>query len=317
MFIYFLFFSVGLGILVYSSQWLIQGSVKLAFLFNLSPLFIGLVLVAFGTSAPEASVGIVASLAGKDAVALGNVVGSNIANIGLGISFCALFIAIKVEKSVLKLEVPVLLFSAVLLYIFSLDYVISRSEGSCFLLIFIAFMFFSYKQARLTFNQQEVSNFSFKGIFNKTSSKFLIILITIFSLIGLILGAKLMVENGVKMAKTMGVSDWIISVTVFAIGTSLPEFVASLAAMFKKIPNIAVGNIVGSNIFNILFILGIVSLIRPIKIPVNVMSFEYPILLAFSFIFFTVMRTGYTITRKEGFFLLSGYLTFLYFLIHK
>ncbi|MBU0896983.1 MAG: calcium/sodium antiporter [Candidatus Omnitrophica bacterium] len=313
----FSLFIVGLFLLVLSANWLIQSCVKISFLLKLTPLFIGLVLVAFGTSAPEAGVGIMAAIKNQKAVALGTVIGSNIANIGLILGLCAFLTPLTVNKSIFKRELPIMIFSPILLYVLSLDLLLSRLDGLIFILSFLFFCFISYKGAKKSFDDKEAQNFKLNKSLQNSNSLFLIITIILFSLLGIILGADLMVRGGVKLARIFGISPWIVSITVFAIGTSLPELVASLTASLKKIPSISVGNVVGSNIFNILFILGIVALIRPISVASSVLKFEFPVLFLFSILLFTVMRTKYKITRKEGLVMFLGYLAFLFFLLRR
>ena len=309
---------VGLAILVLSADWLIQASVKLSVLFKLTPLFIGLVVVAFGTSAPEAGVGIVAAIKNAKQIALGNIVGSNISNVGLILGLCALVFPLKVNKNIFKRELPIMIFSVLLLYVLCfLGQGISRLDGAILIICFLLFCFISYRGAKEFFDFDEVDDFKFRKIFQRTNSRLFIFALALLSLIGIVIGADLMVRGGVKLAGIFGISPWIIGITIFAIGTSLPELVASLTASFRKVPSISVGNIVGSNIFNILFVLGIVALIRPIEIEPSVLRFEFPILFIFSISLFIVMRTKYQITRKEGLVLFLGYLTFLFFLLRR
>ncbi|UCG34893.1 MAG: calcium/sodium antiporter [Candidatus Omnitrophota bacterium] len=307
----------GLAFLIISSDWLIQGAVKVSLLFRLTPLFIGAVIVAFGTSAPEAGVGIVAVIKSHKDIALGNIVGSNIANIGLILGLCSLWRPLNVSKSVLKKEAPIMLLSAILFYVLSFDLVISRADGVIFILLFTVFCFISYKAAKNLFNEHEIQEFKFRKTVQKLNSFFPVFTLILLSLLGLILGADFMVRGGSNLAKIFNVSPWVIGITVFAIGTSLPELAASLTAAFRKVPSISVGNIVGSNIFNVLFVLGIISLIKPIHLEASILRFELPVMLVFSAVLFTVMRTKYKITRWEGLTLLLGYVCFIGFLISK
>jgi cation:H+ antiporter len=311
-------FIFGLILLIISADWLINSSVKLSFLYRLTPLFIGAVIVAFGTSAPEAGVGIMAALRNEKAIALGNIVGSNIANIGLVLGICSLFRPLTVNnKDIFRRELPILVFSGVLLYGLSWDLVISRIDGLILLIIFTVFCIFSYMKAKKKEVDQELEGFKFKDALQKTNSAGRVIVIVLLSLIGVVIGADCMVRGGSRLAVVLGVSPWIIAITVFAIGTSLPELAASFAAVFKKVPSISVGNIIGSNIFNILFVLGIVSLIRPISLPQSLLYFEFPVMIVFSLILFTVLKTAYKITRWEGLFMVCGYIAFLFFLLRK
>ena len=307
-------FVIGLVLLVLSSDWLIQSSVKLAVLLRLGPLFIGLVLIAFGTSAPEAGVGIMAAIKNQKGIALGNIIGSNIANIGLVLGLCSIFSPLKVNKSILKKELPIMIGATLLFYFLSLDLLISRLDGMIFIVSFIIFCFVTYKGAKNNFDTKETDSFEFRKIFQKTNSYIVILVLTLVSLAGVALGADFMVRGGSNLAKIFKVSPWIIGITVFAIGTSLPELVTSITASIKKVPSISVGNIVGSNIFNILFVLGIVSLIRPIDLTFSSLNFEFPVLIIFSFLLFTVMKTRDTIARWEGVIMFLMYIGFLSFL---
>lgn len=310
-------FLLGLILLIASSDWLIQSSVKLSYIFRLTPLFIGLIVVAFGTSAPEAGVGITAAIMDQKDIALGNIIGSNISNIGLILGLCAMVVPLKVNKSIFKRELPIMLSAVLLFYLLSLDKVIGRLDGVIFIIFFIVFIIVSYKGSKDSFDQDELDNFKFRKIFRKANSKPIIFALAFVSLIGVMLGAYLMVKSGARLAAIFGISPWIIGITVFAIGTSLPELVASLSASLRKVPSISVGNIVGSNIFNILFVLGIVALIRPIRLSSSLLGFEFLALLFFSVIICIFMRTGYKISRKEGLVLFLSYLIFLFYIFSR
>ena len=312
-----LLFIIGLVLLVISSNWLIQASVKLSLLIRLTPLFIGAVLIAIGTSAPEAGVGIMAALRNQKGLALGNILGSNIANIGLILGLCALFRPLKVDKSIFKREAPFLLFSVILFYLLSLDLMLSRLDGLIFILTFIVFCFISYFGSKKSFNPKEIENFKVKNFFNKLTTCPPVLLIIFLSLAGVVYGADLMVRGGVSLAKVFGLTPWVIGITVFALGTSLPELATSLTASIKKVPSISVGNVVGSNICNILFVLGLVAVIRPINLDPSILNFEVPALIIFTFLFFTLMRTGYRISRIKGLVMFLGYLGFLVSVIIK
>ncbi|RKY45852.1 MAG: sodium:calcium antiporter [Candidatus Omnitrophota bacterium] len=302
---------LGLFLLIISSQWLIRSSVKLATLLRITPLFIGMVIVAFGTSTPEAGVGIVAAFKGEKAIALGNIVGSNIANIGLILGLTSLLRPLGVKKSIFKRELPIMLICTFLLYIMSLDLLISRLDGLIFLGLFLVFFLISYKGGKKDYDFKELQDFSFQGFLKNTTSLLVVGSVCMMSLVGVAVGANLMVKGGVGLAKIFGVSPWIIAITVFAVGTSLPELAASLVASFKKMPSISVGNIIGSNIFNILFILGTVALIRPIKIEQSYLRFEYLFLIFITILLIVFMKTKYRISRWEGFLLFLLYIFFV------
>ncbi len=308
---------LGLFLLIISSQWLIRSSVKLATLLRVTPLFIGMVIVAFGTSTPEAGVGIVAALKGEKAIALGNIVGSNIANIGLILGLASLLRPLGVKKSVFKRELPIMLICTFLLYILSLDLLISRVDGLIFLGLFVFFFLISYRGGKKDYNFKELQSFPLYSFLKNTTSLLVVGSVCSLSLVGVVVGANLMVKGGVGLAKAFGVSSWIIAITVFAVGTSLPELAASLAASFKRIPSISMGNIIGSNIFNILFILGIVALIRPIKIEQSYLGFEYIFLIFISILLAVFMKTEYKVSRWEGSLLFLLYILFVWLIVGR
>jgi cation:H+ antiporter len=305
----------GLILLVISSNWLIQSSVKISSFFRLTPLFIGLVIIAFGTSAPEAGVGIIATLKNQGGVALANVIGSNIANIALALGLCSIFIPLKVDKKIFKKEFPFLAISTLALYFASLDLIISRREGVIFILLLLIFCFIFIRDSKEGFIEDETKNIKFNKVFNKLKRPHSIVILFILSLAGIIGGAHFMVEGGVYLANFLGVSPWIIGITLFALGTSLPEISTSVAAAIKKVPSISIGNIIGSNIFNILLVVGVVVLIKPLSLNPSVVKFELPMLLGFTFLLFTVMATHYKIVRWEGLILTLSYAGFLIWLI--
>ena len=305
---------LGLILLIFSSDLLIKTSVKLAFLLKLSTLFVGLIFVAFGTSCPEATVSIVAIIKKYKDIALGNIIGSNIANIGLVLGLSCLIRPLKVDSSLFKREIPLMFICCILLFILCLDGQISRLEGMILVFLFVFFCIFSYKSSK---SHKESQDFELKGFLERTKSKFLIISLFITSLILLVLSSNFLVNSGVNLAKYFGISNWIIAMTVFAIGTSLPELGASITASIKKVSSISIGNVIGSNIFNILFVLGLVSLMRPINVNLAILTFELPILLFFSLILLIVTRIKYRISRWEGLILFTGYIVFIILLITK
>ncbi|MCF7871373.1 MAG: calcium/sodium antiporter [Candidatus Omnitrophica bacterium] len=310
-----LLFLFGLFVLVAASDWLIQASVKISLFFRLTPLFIGLVIIAFGTSAPEAGVGIVATLKNQGEITLANIIGSNIANIALALGLCSIFVPLQVDKGIFKKEFPFLAVSTLALYFAGFDLVISRMEGFIFLLLMIIFVFSFIKSSRDGFIEKETKSIKLNSLFNKVKSPFITCILLLLALAGVVWGAHLMVDGGVYLARFFGISPWIIGITVFALGTSLPEIASSFSAAIKRVPSISIGNIIGSNIFNILLVIGVAALIKPIYINPSVLKLELPILLGFTFLLFTVMLTHYKIVRIEGLILTLSYVGFLIWLI--
>jgi len=251
----------GLTLLYYGGDFLVTGSVRFARYLKVSSFVIGATVLAFGTSAPELAVAILAALDNAPELAMGNIIGSNIANIGLVLGLTCLIAPIAISPSRLKREYPPFLLSALLISFLAWNLKIHRLEGILmvsFLAIYI-WRSFNYKEDLNIQPEEEVRLFSSKD------PTFLILLI-VMGLIGLITGAKLLVSGGVSIARNLGIGEWFIGITVIAIGTSLPEIVSSIMAARRGHGEMAIGNIFGSNIFNVLMVLGITSIIHPLNI---------------------------------------------------
>jgi len=251
----------GMALLYYGGDFLVTGSVRFARYLKVSSFVIGATVLAFGTSAPELAASILAALDEAPELAMGNIIGSNIANIGLVLGLACLIAPITITPSRFKREYPPFLLSALLILFLAWNLKIHRLEGILmvsFLAIYIL-RSFNYKEDLNTQPEEEIRLFSGKG------PAFLILLIVI-GLIGLIAGAKLLVSGGVSIARNLGIGEWFIGITVVAVGTSLPEIVSSIMAARRGHGEMAIGNIFGSNIFNILMVLGITSTIHPLNI---------------------------------------------------
>ncbi len=255
----------GLGILVLGAEWLVKGASSIASRFGISPLIIGLTVVAFGTSMPELTVNFYAAFTGATDIAIGNIIGSNIANILLILGVCAMVVPLSVQSSTVKWEIPFALLAVLLVFVMGNDRLfdgmaydaITRTDGLALLGIFAVFMFYIFAIAKRDPMQEE-------GAGAKRVGPFLAIGLVLIGLAALILGGKLLVDNAVVLARFMGLSEAVIGLTVVAVGTSLPELATSLVAAFRKQVDIAVGNIVGSNIFNVFWILGATAVIAPL-----------------------------------------------------
>lgn len=303
--------SVGLAMLYFGAEWLVRGSVTIANKFRISQLVIGLTIVAFGTSTPELSVSVTSAIQGISDVALGNVVGSNIANIGLILGIAAIIKPLLVDKSAIKKQVPIMIGVAILLMLISIDGIISMEEGIILAIGIVIFTVYSLKSSKKESSDIENSstglNLAKRNVISKS-----IILIGL-GLGMLTFGSFMTVENAVNIAKSFGVSERIIGLTLIAIGTSLPELVTSIVAALRGHADLSVGNIVGSNIFNILAIIGIAAAITGISVNENMFS-DYYIMIAFSFILIPIMRSGFVISRKEGYLLVGAYMAYLIYL---
>jgi cation:H+ antiporter len=304
----------GLVMLFIGAEGLIRGSSSLALRIGITPLVVGLTVVAFGTSTPELVVSLKATLLGNSSISLGNVVGSNIANIALILGIAALFRPLKVHANVIMREIPIMIGISILLIILLLDGEIGLIDALIFVLGIIVYTVVNVVMARKEKNLEVNKEFK-EGLNNKLS----IPISTLFLVAGLallIFGANLFVQSAVAIAKLFNVSDAIIGLTIVAVGTSLPELITSVVAAYKKEADIAIGNVVGSNIFNILGILGITALIVPIN-AVGISYIDLGIMLLTAIILFPLSRTGFSISRLEGAFLLAGYVFYIYHLIPK
>ncbi|NMO97614.1 calcium/sodium antiporter [Paenibacillus lemnae] len=312
----YLLLLVGFGLLIVGANYFVEGASKIATLLRVSPMLIGLTIVAFGTSSPEATVSIIAALNGSEGVALGNVVGSNVFNTTLILGLTALVIVIKVQSETIKKEIPFTLLASVVLLILVSDVslqgmdtnTVTRGDGLILLSFLVIFLYYLIEVAR---NSRESSAAEHNPADRPPLGRNLI-----FGLAGLgaiIYGGHLVVQNSTMIALQWGMSETLVGLTIVAAGTSLPELVTSVAAALKGENEIAVGNIVGSNIFNILFVLGLSAVISPLRVEGS-MTLDMLILIAITVILFVMARTGSKISRLEGLFLtalFAGYMTFI------
>ena len=315
----YILFILGFYVLIKGADLLVDGAVAIAQKMKISSIVIGLTIVAFGTSAPELVVNILSSIKGTSEIAIGNILGSNIVNILLILGVSAMFYSLTTKKNTVWKEIPFSLLAAVLLGVLVNDRLIdgynlselSRTDGIIFLSFFIIFIYYTFGIAKIREkmdDEVEVVNMSYLK-----SAVFIFL-----GIIGLVLGGKWIVEGAVEIAEYFHVSQSLIGLTIVAIGTSLPELATSIVAAYKKHADIAVGNVVGSNIFNIFFVLGISAIIKPL--PFNaVFDFDIMITILASLILFFIMFVGkkHTITKNEGFIMVSLYIFYIAFLVGK
>lgn len=301
----------GLIGLFLGGEGLIRGSASLSLRIGISPLVVGLTVVAFGTSSPELLVSLKAALMGSSTIALGNVVGSNIANIALILGIASIIRPLQVHANVIKREIPILIGLTILLIIFLLDKELGFIEGFVFLILLIAYTVINIILS-LKENKEIESKFE-EGLKSKLNIP-LSVLFIVSGLALLFVGADLFLKGAVALAKIFNVGDAVIGLTVVAIGTSLPELFTSIVATIKKESDIAVGNAVGSSIFNILSILGISAVIVPVNSG-ELSYLDFGVMLAAALILLPLSYTGFRITRLEGVFLLIGYVAYLYILV--
>lgn len=304
----------GLIVLIIAGELLVRGAVGVAMKFNIPTLVIGMTIVSFGTSVPELLVSLQAALDGHPELAIGNVVGSNIANLALVLGFTTMILPISVKKTTPKIDWPILMFATVLFYIFILNNNIEWYEGLVFTIGIIAFNFFMFWKAKRENTAQNIELDIEKEQQKPTKLLFNIFLIIAGSL-GLAFGAKWLLGGAIIVADNFGVSEHIIGVTIVAFGTSVPELITSIMAALKKETDISVGNLIGSNIFNIFGVLGITSLVREIPVTHQVVTNDIYWVLAISFLIFPLMIIGYKINRIRGFLLFASYCVYIYFVV--
>ncbi|MDH3385733.1 MAG: calcium/sodium antiporter [Nitrosopumilus sp.] len=308
----FLLVGGGLTMLYFGAEWLVKGSIAISNKLGVSQLVIGLTVVAFGTSTPELAVSISSAMQGLPDVALGNVVGSNIANIGLILGISAIISSIVVSKSAIRKEVPIMIGISFLLLAIILDGKIDFLDGTLLVIGIIVFTWYSYRSSKKDTDIEEIQSSQVlqKNLFSKS------IISIIAGLLLLTVGSFLTVDNAVIIGTNFGISELFMGLTIVAIGTSLPELITSVVAARKGHTDLVVGNIVGSNIFNILAILGISSLISSITVNEQILI-DVGIMLAFSLVLIPIMRSGFVISRKKGIFLVIGFIGYVIFLLYR
>ena len=295
------------------AEGLVRGSSSLAISFGISPLVVGLTIVAFATSSPELVVSIKAAIDGNPGIVVGNVVGSNICNIALILGVAALISPMRVKTQVIKREIPLMIFISFVFLLVLIDGSISRWEGAIFVIGIIAYIILSYMYVRKDKDDVEIVKEFEKGLRTKPYKIWQSILLIIGGLVLLIIGSKLFIDGAIETAVKLGVSQAVIGLTIVALGTSLPELITSIVASFRNENDIAIGNIVGSNVFNILSILGISSLINPISNS-GVTIIDLAIMMFFTILILPLCRSGFKLRRWEGALLFTGYIAYMIYL---
>jgi cation:H+ antiporter len=317
---------VGFVLLYFGAEWLVKGSSSLARSLGVTPIVIGLTVVAFGTSAPELVVSLVSSIMEKSMIAVGNVVGSNICNIALVLGLSALFQPIRSDSSVVKRDIPIMLGISLYLLVLSLNSRLGRIEGATLFVGIILYTFFNYylaKKETTTAMEGDLaaslrSELDEIGYIASRPKQILLIAVGIAGVVG---GAQIVVDNAVEIMTILGVSEKFIGLTIVAFGTSLPELATSVVAAIRGEMDISIGNLVGSNVFNIMSVLGAASLVRPIPIPGGFIEsglwIDYLVMLFTSFLPWLMMRRTLTVTRRGGGMLLACYAGYLAYLIWR
>jgi len=316
-----LLFIAGLAALVAGAELLVRGASKLALSFGISPLVVGLTIVAFGTSAPEVAVSVGAVLDGKTDIAVGNVVGSNVFNVLFILGLAALITPLVVNVQLIRQEVPIMIGASVLLLVLVLDGRVGMAEGAFLLALLLAYTVFLVRQSRAetqAARDEYADEFKPAALGGWDSRLPVQLLLIAVGLVLLVLGSEWLVTAAVAFAKTLGVSDLIIGLTIVAAGTSMPEVATSVTAAFKGERDIAVGNVVGSSTFNILGCVGLSALVSGsggLVIPPSVLNFDIWVMLATALACLPVFLTGREIARWEGAVFLVYYAAYVAYLI--
>ncbi len=304
-------FVIGLGVLILGAELLVRGASRLALGIGISPLVVGLTVVAFGTSSPELAVSIGAALTGQADIALGNVIGSNIANVLLILGISAVITPLVVTQKLVRRDVPLMIGISVLLLLLGLDGRISRLDGLVFFAGIIAYTVFAIRQSRAE-NAAIAAEYATEfGQAGRPAGRQVLLNVgaTAGGLALLMLGARWLVDGAVSIARLLGLSELVIGLTVIAVGTSLPEVATSVIASIRGERDIAVGNVVGSNIFNVLAVLGLTAMVASDGVAVQpaALRFDIPFMIAVAVACLPIFFTGYRIARWEGALFLAYY----------
>jgi len=307
MLITLLWFGLGLTLLILGADWFLRGASGVALRYGISPFVVGLVIIGFGTSAPELAVNVSAVLRQNYDLALGNVVGSNIANVGLILGVSALLAPLTVHMRLLRVEAPLMILVGTLLWVLCLDGVLGRGDAILLLFGFAGLLTYVARTARLEPDtvQEELGDLALRRPGLKRNLAKLAVGLAV-----LLYGADLMVDSAVILARLWGMSELVIGLTVVAVGTSLPELASSLLAARRGQTDIAVGNVVGSCLFNILLILGVTATIHPLPVAPSMRWIELPVMVAFCAVLYPIIRRGLSVQRWEGSLLLLAFAGF-------
>ncbi len=316
---------IGFVLLYFGAEWLVKGSSSLAKSMGISPVVIGLTVVAFGTSAPELVVSVVSSVKDKSMIAVGNVVGSNICNIALVLGMAALFQPITSHRSVVRLDIPIMLGISLSLLVLSWDSMLGRIEGMTLFAGIIIYTYINYclgrREAAKTGNEEQAAAELGIEEVEYVESRSKQVFFVLVGITGVVLGADVVVDSAVEIMQILGVSEKFIGLTIVAFGTSLPELATSVVAAIRKEMDISIGNLVGSNVFNIMSVLGIASMVRPIPIPGGFVEsglvIDYAVMMFTSFLPWLLMRRNLTVSRSGGILLVACYAGYIIFLIQK
>ena len=298
----------GFVILTLGAEALVRGASTVALRLGITPLIIGLTIIAFGTSAPELAVSLEAALDGKSGIAIGNVIGSNIANIGLILGITALIRPIKVQSQIVKRDIPLMIVVTLLFWGLLLDGELDIIDGSVLVALLVSYLSYSYYDSKKTGNTEEVEESKHHPIISG--------LMIFTGLAMLVVGGIIFVDGAVDLARHFGINEVIIGLTVVAIGTSMPELATSAVAALKGESDIAIGSVIGSNLFNILAVLGITATIHPISAQGLELA-DFGVMLFLALLMLPFAYTGMRVSRREGLVLLLIYIGYTSYLVNE
>jgi len=315
MLVNYLLVLLAIVMLYFGADWLVKGSSSLAARLGISPLVIGLTVVAFGTSMPEMFVSVNAAIENHSGITIGNVIGSNIFNICIILGFAAVFNPLIVRLQLIKIDMPVMILATLLFWVFFLNNQISRFEAVVFFMLFLIYTFFT-----VYYSKREKVKLTLIDIENEYKAKYkswtIEVLLIGLGFLVLIFGSNFLVKGSIEIAKFFNINETIIGLTIIAAGTSMPELATSIVAAVKKESDISIGNIIGSNIFNLLAILGVSGMIKPL-IADKINLIDLGIMVITALLLFPIMKSSMKIKRWEGVLLLVIYASYLYYLWPK
>lgn len=313
----FIILIIGFFFLIKGADLFVDGAASIARKFNIPSMIIGLTIVAMGTSAPEAAVSITSSLSGQNDMSVANVVGSNFFNILVVLGVSSLISKLPVQKNTIKKDTPFLLIVSGLLLVFGINKYISRIEGLILLIVFVYFLYSTVKMAKSATNLDSSSDNEIALAESDTTTQTPIlktVILSVIGILGIVIGGDMVVDSATSIATLFGMSANLVGLTIVAIGTSLPEFVTSIVAIKKGETEIAIGNVIGSNIFNILLVLGLATFISPITIS-TLALIDIIFMLCITILLYLFMKKDYSLLKKHGIILVGIYIVYMSYTI--
>ena len=313
----FILLIIGFFFLIKGADLFVDGAASIARKFNIPSMIIGLTIVAMGTSAPEAAVSITSSLSGQNDMSVANEVGSNFFNILVVIGVSSLISKLPLQKNTIKKDTPFLLIVSGLLLVFGINKYISRIEGLILLIVFVYFLYSTVKMAKSATNLDSSSDNEIALAESDTTTQTPIlktVILSVIGILGIVIGGDMVVDSATSIATLFGMSANLVGLTIVAIGTSLPEFVTSIVAIKKGETEIAIGNVIGSNIFNILLVLGLATFISPITIS-TLALIDIIFMLCITILLYLFMKKDYSLLKKHGIILVGIYIVYMSYTI--